>query len=69
VERVFKDFDDFVEGIVREHLDNCWYEMKNVEADDKEYRVKDLVDVLLESLKNNLAGFPIERDSIKALIL
>ncbi|GAB4849546.1 hypothetical protein Ancab_004340 [Ancistrocladus abbreviatus] len=69
VERVFKNFDDFIEGIVREHSDNCWYEMKNVEADDKEYRVKDFVDVLLESHKNNLAGFPIERDSIKAVIL
>ncbi|GAB4849551.1 hypothetical protein Ancab_004345 [Ancistrocladus abbreviatus] len=69
VERVFKDFDYFIEGIVREHSSSCRDEVKNVEGNDKEEKVKDLVDVLLEVQKNNLAGFPIERDSIKALIL
>ncbi|GAB4850680.1 hypothetical protein Ancab_039905 [Ancistrocladus abbreviatus] len=66
VERSFENFDEFIEGIVREH---CCDNERNVEANQKGSMIKDLVDVLLEAQRDNLVGFPMERESIKAIIL
>ncbi|CAN4088023.1 unnamed protein product [Withania somnifera] len=66
VERVAKEMDEFLEGVLEEHLDN-------------HERVGDLlgervgngnfVDVLLGIYKQNMDGFSIDRDGIKALIV
>lgn len=61
------EFDDFLEGIVAEHMDQQNKE-GNGTASEKE-RTKDFVDVLLQVQTDNTAGFPIGKDSIKALIL
>lgn len=82
VERVAKEFDDFLEGVVEEHTSKLLRpsqedsksnnnnsksidDFRGGEGDQK----KDFVDVLLEVQKDNLAGFPLSRLSIKALIL
>ncbi|KNA16974.1 hypothetical protein SOVF_084490 [Spinacia oleracea] len=68
VDKIAKEFDRFLEKVVKEHqdrLDGC---RKNEECDSEE-KVKDFVDVLLEVQKDQTPHFPIDRDSIKALIL
>ncbi|KAF2282871.1 hypothetical protein GH714_043355 [Hevea brasiliensis] len=60
VERVAKELDNFLDVVVDEHMRN-----EGWQSDDK----KDFVDVLLWIQKENMAGFPIDRTSIKALIL
>jgi hypothetical protein len=62
VEKVAKQFDDFLEGVIEEHID-C--KRRGLENEHQ----KDFVDVLLQIQKENVIGFPIERVSIKALIL
>ncbi|KAJ9536155.1 hypothetical protein OSB04_un000668 [Centaurea solstitialis] len=56
---VAKEFDEFLEGVIEEHVS------KNV-ADDKG---QDIVDILLEIQKTNKRGFHIERDLIKAITM
>ncbi|KAJ9567909.1 hypothetical protein OSB04_003875 [Centaurea solstitialis] len=56
---VAKEFDEFLEGVIEEHLS------KNV-ADDKG---QDIVDILLEIQKTNTTGFTFERDLIKAITM
>ncbi|XP_074268801.1 cytochrome P450 736A117-like [Silene latifolia] len=68
VTKLAKEFDQFLEGIVQEHVDRLTME-GNGEVTEKTERVKDFVDVLLKVQMNNTTGFPIDRDSIKALIL
>ncbi|KAH7857809.1 hypothetical protein Vadar_016710 [Vaccinium darrowii] len=60
VERVAKELDDFLESVVEEHVER---ERKGGE------REQDFVDVLLEVQRENQAGIPIHRDSVKALTL
>jgi cytochrome P450 len=60
VERLAKELDEFLEGVVEEHEDR---DRKGGE------REQDFVDVLLEVQRENVAGIPIHRDSVKALIL
>lgn len=62
IQRVTKEFDQFLEDVLRQHQDNV-----ATKAEDDE--VKDFVDVLLQVQKEKPAGFPIGRDSIKALML
>ncbi|KAK4350596.1 hypothetical protein RND71_029909 [Anisodus tanguticus] len=69
VERVAKEMDEFLEGVVEEHLDSH----KRVrdllgERGENEGR-EDFVDVLLGIYKQNNDGFSIDRDGIKALIV
>ncbi|XP_059441127.1 cytochrome P450 736A117-like [Corylus avellana] len=66
-EKVSKKFDDFIEGVIEEHIDCQRREGKgNVILENEQ---KDFVDVLLQIQKENVIGFPIDRVSIKALIL
>lgn len=57
--KVAKDFDDFLEGVVEEHVSNK----------DKSYEEQDLVDILLDVQRENETGFSLQRDTIKAVIL
>ncbi|XP_058193834.1 cytochrome P450 736A117-like [Rhododendron vialii] len=59
-ERLAKELDEFLEGVVEEHEGR---ERKGGEGG------QDFVDVLLEIQRENLVGIPLQRDSIKALIL
>ncbi|KAL8226017.1 hypothetical protein R6Q57_018574 [Mikania cordata] len=61
--KVSDDFDEFLEGVVEEHISN----KKGVDAKTNEDQ--DLVDILLEVQRDNLAGFSLHRDTIKAIIL
>ncbi|XP_050223165.1 cytochrome P450 736A117-like [Mercurialis annua] len=60
--KVAKEFDDFLENVVEEHIASGCY-MKEDTTN------KDFVDVLLWLQKENLAGFPIDRTCIKAITL
>nr|GME15465.1 cytochrome P450 71A3-like [Ipomoea batatas] len=60
VERLAKELDEFMEEVVEEHS-----HVKKMEAEDG----LDLVDILLQLQRENTIGFPIHRDSVKALIL
>ncbi|PHT53780.1 Cytochrome [Capsicum baccatum] len=62
VERVAKEMDGFLEGVVEEHLDSSNTIVENEKRED-------FVDVLLGIYKQNMDGFSIDRDGIKALIL
>ncbi|XP_059444622.1 cytochrome P450 736A117-like [Corylus avellana] len=61
-EKVANQFDDFLEGVIEEHID-C--QRRGLENEHQ----KDFVDVLLQIQKENEIGFPIDRVSVKALIL
>ncbi|XP_065879089.1 cytochrome P450 736A117-like [Euphorbia lathyris] len=54
-DRTAKEFDNFLDGVVEEHINNGGKE--------------DLVHVLLDLQKNNNVGFSLDREGIKALIL
>ncbi|OWM65398.1 hypothetical protein CDL15_Pgr008988 [Punica granatum] len=86
VERVAKEFDDFLEQVVEEHVsklnkpyqqeerkynndDNNSTRNNNDSDGDGDSDKKDFVDVLLEFQRDNLAGFPLSKLSIKAIIL
>lgn len=60
VEKVFWEFDDFLDGIVDEHT-----KKKVATTEDQ----KDFVDVLLEIQKDSKSGDSVDRDGIKAIIL
>ena len=61
-EKVAKQLDDFLEGVIEEHLN---FEKKEGHA----HVLGDFMDVLFWIQKENVIGFPIDRVSIKALIL
>ncbi|XP_034216289.1 cytochrome P450 71A26-like [Prunus dulcis] len=72
VEKVAKEFDEFLDCVVDEHM--CTLNMKGESCGDNNMSVesedgKDLVHVLLEIQKQNKAGSSIDRDSIKGIIL
>ncbi|KAM7479835.1 hypothetical protein LguiA_028048 [Lonicera macranthoides] len=62
VEKVANTIDEFLEGVVQDHLEKDQGESKGGLG-------KDFVDILLEIQRENMLGFPIQRDTIKALIL
>ncbi|GMY14911.1 cytochrome p450 71a26 [Fagus crenata] len=69
MEKVAKQFDDFLEGVIEEHI-NCHNKGSDSHVASHENEdQKDFVDVLLWIQKENIIGFPIDRVSIKALIL
>ena len=68
VERVAKEFDEFLEGVVEEHLDGQKKD-ENGGSIAKDDNQKDFVDVMLEIQRDGARGFSIDRASIKALIL
>ncbi|KAI7756359.1 hypothetical protein M8C21_031739 [Ambrosia artemisiifolia] len=59
VDKVAKEFDEFLEGVIYEHVNKKGGDVK----------CQDLVDVLLDIQRNNMTGFPLENEMIKALIL
>ncbi|XP_023748713.1 cytochrome P450 Tp4149 [Lactuca sativa] len=61
--KVAKEFDDFLECVVEEHLD------KRRGVDTLYSEDQDLVDTLLDVQRDNATGFTFHRDVIKALIL
>lgn len=67
-EKVAKQFDDFLEGVIEEHQ-NCQRRGGNGNGSLENEHQKDFVDVLLQIQKENVIGFPIDRVSIKAIIL
>ncbi|KAM7503786.1 hypothetical protein LguiB_002690 [Lonicera macranthoides] len=66
VNRVANGFDEFLEGVVSEHMEKKKGK-GNVEGEGEEE--EDFVDILLEIQKEHTLGFPVHRDTIKALIL
>ncbi|GMY14907.1 cytochrome p450 71a26 [Fagus crenata] len=68
-EKVAKQFDDFLEGVIEEHI-NCHNKGSDghVVSHENEDQ-KDFVDALLSIQEENIIGFPIDRVSIKALLL
>ncbi|KAL2933838.1 Cytochrome P450 71A25 [Bienertia sinuspersici] len=68
VERVVKEFDQFLEQVVKQHQDGRGDSRKDGDSENDEV-VKDIVDVLLDVQKEKATGFAMDRDSIKALIL
>ncbi|GLT40275.1 hypothetical protein SLA2020_144230 [Shorea laevis] len=67
MDKVAKEFDDFLEGVVEEHMAQR-KKGPNIDSVNREEQ-KDFVDVLLWIQRENLAGFKIDRVSIKAVIL
>ncbi|XP_074321252.1 cytochrome P450 736A117-like [Silene latifolia] len=61
VDKVAKGLDQFFETVLEEH--------QNSRKNGNHNGVKDLVDVLLDVQEGEMAGIPIERDSIKGVIL
>ncbi|KAL2465415.1 Cytochrome [Abeliophyllum distichum] len=68
VEKVAKVFDEFLEGVVEEHREREKGE-KKCDDSTSETGGSDFVDILLEIQRENRAGFRLETDVIKALIL
>ncbi|KAM7481563.1 hypothetical protein LguiB_006146 [Lonicera macranthoides] len=62
VEKVANTIDEFLEDVVWDHLEKD-------QGESKGGLEKDFVDILLEIQRENMLGFPIQRDTIKALIL
>ncbi|CAA2954103.1 cytochrome P450 71A6-like [Olea europaea subsp. europaea] len=64
VEKLARWFDDFFEGVIEEHRDRKKGETNVIDSSNE----VDLVDILLEIQRENVAGSPIENDTIKAVI-
>ncbi|GFQ04617.1 cytochrome p450 71a6 [Phtheirospermum japonicum] len=62
VERVAKQFDEFLENVIQEHRDG---KLKHYDGDGE----FDFVDVLLEYQRENIRSSPVEDETIKALIM
>ncbi|MCD7464795.1 hypothetical protein HAX54_053425 [Datura stramonium] len=63
VEKVAKDLDIFLELVIEEHI------VRNEKQENRGSEAKDFVDVLLEIQNGNETGFPLQRDSLKAILL
>ena len=63
-DKVAKEMDEFLEGVVQERI-----ERDKRESHDCGEEGQDFLDILLEIQKDNIAGAPVHRDTVKALIL
>ncbi|XP_049359467.1 cytochrome P450 71A4-like isoform X3 [Solanum verrucosum] len=63
VDKVAKELDTFLELVIEEHM------LRNEKGENRAGEAKDLVDVLLEIQNGNETGIPLQRDSLKALLL
>ncbi|XP_059306943.1 cytochrome P450 71A4-like [Lycium ferocissimum] len=63
VEKVAKELDAFLESVIEEHIS------RNNKGEYSAGEAKDLVDVLLEIQNGKETGFPLQRDSLKAILL
>ncbi|KAJ1417599.1 Cytochrome P450 [Sesbania bispinosa] len=68
-ERVAKHLDEFLDEVIEEHITCRSRNNKDGYVDEDSEDQNDFVDVLLSIQKTNPMGFPIDRTSIKALIL
>ncbi|KAL0286318.1 UNVERIFIED_CONTAM: cytochrome [Sesamum angustifolium] len=59
VDKVSKELDEFLEGVIKEHM----------EAPKEEKIGANFVDILLDIYQSNSSGVSIDRDSIKAILL
>ncbi|KAF8016910.1 hypothetical protein BT93_H2190 [Corymbia citriodora subsp. variegata] len=66
MDKVAKEFDDFLDEVVEEHVQK---RMKYEGGVDGQEGKEDFVDILLSIQKESSLGFPIDKVSIKALIL
>lgn len=62
IEKVDKELDTFLEEVLDEHMTGDKGELPDRKA-------KDLVDVLIEIQKQNVTDFPLQRDSLKTIVL
>ncbi|XP_021890225.1 cytochrome P450 71A26-like [Carica papaya] len=70
LEKLAKELDDLFEGIVEEHVNHLKNKSNTSDYGDvQDTDSKDFVDVLLWIQRENTIGFPIDRVTIKALIL
>lgn len=70
VEKVAKEFDEFLDVVVEEHVEISKTKEKSSACVDEGEDRKDIVDVLLEVQEHsNVAGSSIDGDSIKGTIL
>lgn len=66
VDRVAKAFDSFLDGVVEEHA----VAFNSYKYNNKDQDRKNFVDILLEIQEDTkMAGFPLSKDNIKAIIL
>ncbi|KAK4350592.1 hypothetical protein RND71_029905 [Anisodus tanguticus] len=63
VEKVARELDTFLESVIEEHTS------RNKKEKYRQAEAKDFVDVLLEIQNGKETGVPLQRDSLKALIL
>ncbi|XP_015070945.1 cytochrome P450 71A4-like [Solanum pennellii] len=63
VKKVAKDLDAFLDSVIEERV------VRNKKAEKSTSEAKDFVDVLLEIQNGNETGFPLQRDSLKAILL
>ncbi|OMO81295.1 Cytochrome P450 [Corchorus olitorius] len=68
-DRVAKELDSFFDGVVDEHIDRYEKGCHDIVGIKAEEDQNDFVDVLLEIQRENTVGFPIDRVSVKAIIL
>ncbi|KAL2933106.1 Cytochrome P450 71A25 [Bienertia sinuspersici] len=69
VEKIAKQFDVMLEGILQEHIDDSLDTQGDGDKHGEGEKMKDFVDVLLEAQGENSQEFIIDRVSIKAIIL
>ncbi|KAB1217265.1 Cytochrome P450 71A25 [Morella rubra] len=67
-EKVAQQLDDFIGGVVNDHINSPARGIDGHVSSENEDQ-KDFVDILLSIQRENAIGFPIDRLSIKALIL
>ncbi|XP_027121800.2 cytochrome P450 736A117-like [Coffea arabica] len=71
VDRVAREVDEFLEGVVQERLDgavekySCGSGGETIDGESRE----DFLDILLKIYKDNATGVTMDRDSVKAIIL
>ncbi|KAL2933470.1 Cytochrome P450 71B14 [Bienertia sinuspersici] len=69
VEKIAKQFDGMVEGILQEHIDDSLDTQADCDKHGEGEKMKDFMDVLLEAQRENSQEFFIDSVSIKAIIL
>ncbi|XP_076937619.1 norfluorocurarine oxidase-like [Bidens hawaiensis] len=67
--KIAAEFDAFLEGVIEEHVDRKKRTSSGDGDGDNDDEDKDFVDILLEIENQKDAGFVLDRDAVKALIL
>lgn len=70
LDKVAREFDDFLNRVIQERVDHSSKTSSGTtDGHENEEEQKDFAEILLGIQENNLAGFPMDRVTIKALIL